>query len=147
MIFTQELVHFSNTTNSLLREYNQLHEQILSIKMKGTLIEKFDKIQRISDELKGIQIDFQKQFDLNEDKLPLIWKRFGLKLGEYLEVIVEHTYISDELITVFDDYNLWQRLWNFRKILNIFINLNKMNNKYSDKGEELNELINLIQNS
>ena len=77
MDFTQKLVHYSNTTNRLLREYNQLHKQITSMKIESTLFETFDEIQKISDQLKGIQIDFQKQFNLNKKQtsfnMAIIW--------------------------------------------------------------------------
>ena len=144
--FTQKLIYFSNTINNLIREYNQLHGQIMSMKIEGTLFETFDEIQRVSGELRSIQNNFQHQFILYKEELPIIWKSFGSKLEEHIEAAIEHTYISDELIAIFTENNTWQRLWKARKVINVLSRLNRMGRKCTEKGKELNQLIEMIQN-
>ncbi|GEM_PF-5932872 len=139
--FTQKLILFSNTLNNHSKKYHQLNQNLTSKNRKENLIETFRAIQTVSKEMRDLQASFIEQFEENENKLPKKWKFFGWRFGEYLEVIIEHTYVVDELIGTIEIKGFWKRLFNIRKTIKVMGKLEKITEDCIEKGDAMNELI------
>jgi len=139
--FSQKLVLFNNTANNYINEYYALHRQFETGKIDNTLGDSFDEIRIASEKIKNLQVNFAEEYALKKEELTEKWLIFGNAFEEYLDTIITHIEISEELITLFNNSTTWSRIWNFRKTYGIFSRLNNISRKCQEKGGIINQLI------
>jgi len=135
------LVLFSNTINNYTEKYHKLNRSITSKKRSQNLQKTFSEIQAISNDIRELQVNFIEQFEEKGGELSRKWKLFARRLGEYMEAVVQHTFVIEEFMESVNFTSFWKRLIGMSKTLKILSQLDDITEKCMKKGAALNELI------